>query len=60
MNPEPKPDAPMVAETKLPTPLADEVGRVQIFLGIQAFFLVVSVFIGGFHSEFRSMPDTRS
>lgn len=52
-------DAPVVAETKLPTPLADEVGRVKIFLGSQAFFLVVSVFTGGFHPEFWSMLDTR-
>ena len=33
----------------------DELTRVKIFLGIQAFFLVVSVFTGGFNfKQFRS------
>jgi hypothetical protein len=58
MNAEQKPDAPVVEETKVPTPLTDEVGRVKIFLGIQAFFLVVSVFTGGFHFALWSMLDT--
>ena len=47
-----------MVETKLSTPLADEAARVRIFLGIQAFFLVVSVFTGGFHFELWSMLDT--
>lgn len=39
-------------------PIADEVTRVKLFLGIQAFFLVVSVFTGGFHFKLWSMLDT--
>lgn len=58
MNPEQKPDTSVVEETPLPTPLADEIGRVKIFLGIQAFFLVVSVFTGGFHFALWSILDT--
>ena len=48
-----------VSET--PTPQAtvtDELTRVKIFLGIQAFFLVVSVFTGGFNFKLWSMLDT--
>src|SRR5437764_7065037 len=44
-----------------PTPTAqvpDELTRVKIFLGIQAFFLVVSVFTGGFNFKLWSMLDT--
>ena len=37
---------------------ADELTRVKIFLGIQAFFLVVSVFTGGFNFKLWSMLDT--
>ena len=40
------------------TPVADELTRVKIFLGIQAFFLVVSVFTGGFNFKLWSMLDT--
>ena len=59
MNTEQKPDTPsVVEETKLATPIVDEVARVKIFLGIQAFFLVVSVFAGGFHFAVWSMLDT--
>ena len=58
MNTEQKPDIPVVEETKLATPVGEEVGRVKIFLGIQAFFLVVSVFTGGFHFAVWSMLDT--
>ena len=36
----------------------DELTRVKIFLGIQAFFLVVSVFTGGFNFKLWSMLDT--
>lgn len=39
-------------------PVADEVTRVKLFIGIQAFFLVVSVFTGGFHFKLWSMLDT--
>jgi hypothetical protein len=48
MNTEQKPDSPVV----------DEATRVKLFLGIQAFFLVVSVFTGGFHFALWSMLDT--
>jgi hypothetical protein len=36
----------------------DEMARVKLFLGIQAFFLVVSVFTGGFQFKLWSMVDT--
>jgi hypothetical protein len=48
----------MIEESRPPTPLADEVTRVKLFLGIQAFFLVVSVFTGGFQFKLWSMLDT--
>ena len=38
--------------------VADELTRVKIFLGIQAFFLGVSVFTGGFNFKLWSMLDT--
>ncbi len=38
--------------------VADELTRVKIFLGIQAFFLAVSVFTGGFNFKLWSMLDT--
>ena len=38
--------------------IPDELTRVKIFLGIQAFFLVVSVFTGGFNFKLWSMLDT--
>ena len=38
--------------------VADELTRVKIFLGIQTFFLVVSVFTGGFNFKLWSMLDT--
>src|SRR5512144_276081 len=41
-----------------PATIADELTRVKIFLAIQAFFLVVSVFTGGFHFKLWSMLDT--
>ena len=40
------------------TAVADELTRVKLFLGIQAFFLVVSVFTGGFNFKLWSMLDT--
>ncbi len=38
--------------------VTDELTRVKIFLGIQGFFLVVSVFTGGFNFKLWSMLDT--
>ena len=38
--------------------VADEHTRVKIFLAIQAFFLAVSVFTGGFNFKLWSMLDT--
>ena len=38
--------------------IADELTRVKIFLVIQFFFLVVSVFTGGFNFKLWSMLDT--
>lgn len=46
------------ARTPPPTTVVDELTRVKIFLGIQAFFLVVSVFTGGFNFKLWSMLDT--
>jgi hypothetical protein len=40
------------------TAARDEVTRVKLFLGIQFFFLVVSVFTGGFNFKLWSMLDT--
>ena len=48
----------MNAELKPEAPVVDEVTRVKIFLGIQAFFLVVSIFTGGFQFKLWSMLDT--
>ena len=58
MNREQEPDIPVVEERKLQTPIADELTRVKIFLGIQALFLGVSVFTGGFNFKLWSMLDT--
>lgn len=58
MNTEEKSDIPAVEETRSATPVVDEVVRVKMFLAIQAFFLVVSVFTGGFHFALWSMLDT--
>lgn len=46
-------------ETPWPqTHVADELTRVKMFMGIQAFFLVVSIFTGGFNFKLWSMLDT--
>ncbi len=37
---------------------ASELARVKLFLVVQAFFLVVSAFAGGFHFKLWSMLDT--
>ncbi len=44
-------------ETPTPRPV-DEITRVKLFLGIQAFFLVLSVFTGGFNFKLWSMLDS--
>jgi hypothetical protein len=50
---------PLAAEKpKVEGPVVDELTRVKLFLGIQAFFLVVSVFTGGFNFKLWSMLDT--
>ncbi len=48
----------MNSEQKADSPPASEVTRVKLFLGIQCFFLVLSVFTGGFHFKLWSMLDT--
>ena len=48
----------MNAEQTPGVPVADEVTRVKLFLGIQGFFLVVSIFTGGFQFKLWSMLDT--
>ena len=58
MNALPEPETPIVQYPKIQSPVADELTRVKIFLGIQAFFLVVSVFTGGFNFKLWSMLDT--
>jgi len=58
MNAQPKSHSPVVEESKPQPTVADELTRVKIFLGIQAFFLVVSVFTGGFNFKLWSMLDT--
>jgi len=55
---EQEPDIPVVEKRKLQTPIADELTRVKIFLGIQALFLGISVFTGGFNFKLWSMLDT--
>ena len=44
--------------TELNTPVASELTRVKLFIGIQGLFLVVSIFTGGFHFKLWSMLDT--
>jgi hypothetical protein len=58
MNTEQKPVPPVLENPRLQPAVADELTRVKIFLGIQAFFLVVSVFTGGFNFKLWSMLDT--
>lgn len=48
----------MNTESTSPTSPVDEVTRVKLLLGIQAFFLVVSIFTGGFNFKLWSMLDT--
>ena len=58
MNPEPKIVPPITEEPPPQPTITDELTRVKIFLGIQAFFLVLSVFTGGFNFKLWSMLDT--
>ena len=48
----------MNAEQKSDGPVVDEVTRVKLLLGIQAFFLVLLVFTGGFQFKLWSMLDS--
>jgi hypothetical protein len=59
-TPDPQPNFPTpLFEPPTPRPfIPDELTRVKIFLGIQAFFLVISVFTGGFNFKLWSMLDT--
>lgn len=58
MNMNAETDIPSVPRPVLLDGISDELTRVKIFLGIQAFFLVVSVFTGGFNFKMWSMLDT--
>ena len=59
MNPEPQPPLPSRNDNPQMQPaVVDEFTRVKVFLGIQAFFLAVSVFTGGFNFKLWSMLDT--
>lgn len=49
---------PFTERKEVQSTVADELTRVKIFLGIQAFFLVISVFTGGFNFKLWSMLDT--
>ena len=53
-----QPPKPMNEEQESDAPITDEVTRVKLFLGIQAFFLLLSVFTGGFQFKLWSMLDT--
>src|SRR5512135_2454700 len=58
MNTEQEPASAAVERPACATTVVDELTRVKIFLGIQAFFLAVSVFTGGFNFKLWSMLDT--
>ncbi len=58
MNAQPDPNKPALGNPWAQSGVADELTRVKIFLGIQAFFLAVSVFTGGFNFKLWSMLDT--
>jgi hypothetical protein len=58
MNAQPDQTKPAIENPWTQGSVADELTRVKIFLGIQAFFLVVSVFTGGFNFKLWSMLDT--
>ncbi|HWW01218.1 MAG TPA: hypothetical protein VNZ64_16095 [Candidatus Acidoferrum sp.] len=48
----------MIDEPKPNPHDSTEVARVKLFLGMQFFFLVVSIFTGGFNFKLWSMLDT--
>ena len=48
----------MIEEPKPNPNDSTEVARVKLFLGMQFFFLVVSIFTGGFNFKLWSMLDT--
>jgi hypothetical protein len=52
------PNKPVIENPWVQNRVPDELTRVKIFLGIQAFFLVLSVFTGGFNFKLWSMLDT--
>jgi hypothetical protein len=58
MNTEQTSLPPVLERPALQAAVADELTRVKLFLSIQAFFLVVSVFTGGFNFKLWSMLDT--
>lgn len=58
MNAQQNPNQPAIENPWAQSRIADELTRVKIFLGIQAFFLVVSVLTGGFNFKLWSMLDT--
>jgi len=58
MNSQQNPATPTIESPWEGTTVPDQLTRVKIFLGIQAFFLVVSVFTGGFNFKLWSMLDT--
>jgi hypothetical protein len=58
MNTQTEPEIRLGAAHAAHTSAVDEITRVKIFLGIQAFFLVVSIFTGGFNFKLWSMLDT--
>src|SRR5512139_4159891 len=58
MNTEIHVPGPQTGKREPQNAITDELTRVKIFLGIQAFFLVVSVFTGGFNFKLWSMLDT--
>jgi hypothetical protein len=58
MNTEQESHTPIAEKPCAQTTVADELTRVKIFLGIQSFFLVISVFTGGFNFKLWSMLDT--
>ena len=58
MNTQQTPAPPVLDQPPAQPVFVDELTRVKIFLGIQAFFLVISVFTGGFNFKLWSMLDT--
>ncbi len=56
MNTEGSPKILPIPDT--PSPAADEMTRCTAFIGIQVFFLVVSIFTGGFNYKLWSMLDS--